>query len=52
MYSHVAKYKTSREENVFDMANWGFIVNVLENCSYFCVMSSSDYTRKSHTEKE
>jgi len=44
--------KRQERENLFDMANWGFIVIVLENYSYLCVMSSSDYIRKSHTEKE
>jgi len=44
--------KRQERENLFDMANCGCIVIVLENCSYFCVMSLSDYNRKSHTVEE
>jgi len=34
------------------MDSWGFIAIVLANCSYFCVMSSSDYIKRSHTVEE
>jgi len=45
MYLHLLNIKRQEIEKVYDLDSWSFIAIVLTNCSYFCVMSSSDDIR-------